>query len=136
MAVGYSGKSLFDKLGIKEGFRIFIQNPPNNYIDLLGEKIDEVILSDDLVGPIDFIHFFVKTGKELETGLPELKNALSYNGMIWVSWPKKISKGKTDLNDNIVRSIGLLNNLVDVKVCAVDEIWSGLKFVYRLKDRK
>ena len=136
MAVGYSGKSLFDKLGIKEGFRIFIQNPPNNYIDLLGEKIDEVILSDDLVGPIDFIHFFVKTRKELETGLPELKNALSYNGMIWVSWPKKISKGKTDLNDNIVRSIGLLNNLVDVKVCAVDEIWSGLKFVYRLKDRK
>lgn len=136
MAIGYSKKSLPDKLGMKEGFRVFIQNPPQNYFNLLGKKINEVILLDNLTGPIDFIHFFVKTRKELETGFPNLKKELSYKGMIWVSWPKKISKVKTDLNDNVERNIGLMNELVDVKVCSVDEIWSALKFVYRLKDRK
>ena len=74
--------------------------------------------------------------EELGKILPQLKSLLNKNGMLWISWPKKASKVMTDLDENVVRDIGLQNGLVDVKVCAVDEIWSGLKFVYRLKDRK
>ncbi len=90
----------------------------------------------ELNGPVDYIHLFTKSKDELQTQFPILKAALAQNGLLWISWPKKASKVTTDLNENIVREIGLQNGLVDIKVCAVDEIWSGLKFVYRLKDRK
>lgn len=89
-----------------------------------------------LRGPIDFIHFFTRAAAELESRFPQLKAALAFDGMLWVSWPKKASKVNSDLDENVVREVGLRNGLVDVKVAAVDEVWSGLKFVYRLEDRQ
>jgi len=122
---GYSGKPLLQKLGIKAGMKIHVVNAPQDY---------PVIVTGTGV-PYDFIHFFSKERRELLKKFPELKKKLSQSGMLWISWPKGASKMPTDLSDNVVREIGLANGLVDVKVCAVDEIWSGLKFVYRLKDR-
>lgn len=84
---------------------------------------------------LDFVHIFVKTKKEFEKGFLASKKSMSINAMLWVSWPKRSSKVATDLDENIIRDFGLMNGLVDVKVCAVDEVWSGLKFVYRLEDR-
>ena len=85
---------------------------------------------------MDLVQFFTTERTELEAQFPSLKQAIAYDGSLWISWPKKASKVKTDLNENVIREIGLDNGLVDVKVCAVDEIWSGLKFVFRVEDRK
>jgi hypothetical protein len=85
--------------------------------------------------PYDFIHLFAKSVKELERFLPECKEALKKDGMLWISWYKKSSGKNTDLTESGVRDAGLAIGLVDVKICAVNEDWSGLKFVYRLKDR-
>ena len=90
----------------------------------------------ELEGPLDFIHFFTRKREDLEEGFPRLKRELSQKGMLWVSWPKGSSRVETDLDENVVREVGLKNGLVDVKICAVDETWSGMKFVYRLRDRK
>ncbi len=121
---GYSGTPLLQKLGIKAGMGTHLVNAPADYP-----------LREAGTAPYDFIHFFTKEKKELLKKFPELKKKLSHSGMLWISWPKGASKVPTDLNDNVVREIGLAKGLVDVKVCAVDELWSGLKFVYRLKDR-
>jgi len=86
-------------------------------------------------GTLDFAMLFVRRASELKKGFPRLRDRLASNGVLWVSWPKKTSGVETDLSDNVVRAMGLEAGLVDVKVCAVDEIWSGLKFVRRLKDR-
>ena len=86
-------------------------------------------------GALDFAMLFVRRASELKKGFPRLRDRLESNGVLWVAWPKKASGVETDLSDNIVRVIGLDLGLVDVKVCAVDEVWSGLKFVRRLKDR-
>ncbi len=136
MTAGYSKKLLIDKLGIKEASKIIILTPPPNYGKVLGRLPEKVIVTEELKGPLDFIHFFTKKREELEITFPKLKQALSQKGILWVSWPKGSSKIETDLNENVIREIGLKNGLIDVKVCAVDEIWSGLKFVYRLEDRK
>lgn len=136
MPGGYSKKSLVEKLGIKEGFKVTILNSPANYNHTLGKLPENVAVIKNLSKRLDFIQFFTKESKELRSKFPTLKKALSQNGILWISWPKGSSKVKTDLNENIVRKIGLGNGLVDVKIAAVDEIWSGLKFVYRLKDRK
>ena len=133
---GYSKKSLVHKLGIKVGSRVLFLNPPQNYRDVLGDLPEDVALGDDLFGPLDFIQIFVRERAELARIFPELKQNLAYDGMLWVSWPKRVSKVPIDLKEDVVREIGLSNGLVDVKVSAIDEIWSGLKFVYRLKDRK
>lgn len=133
---GYSKRSLADKLGIKEGLRTFLLNPPEAYSTMIGERLAGVLLSKKLQGPVDFIHFFTKEKKELEKQFPMLTKALSDHGALWISWPKGSSKAATDLNENVVREVGLANGLVDTKVCAVDEVWSGLKFVRRVKDRK
>jgi hypothetical protein len=136
MTFGYSKKPLMEKLGIREGYKIIILNSPKNYSDALGELPKNVIVTDKLKGPLDFIHFFARKREELETKFPILKHELSQNGILWISWPKISSKIETNLNENLVREIGLKNGLVDVKISAIDEVWSGLKFVYRLKDRK
>jgi len=136
MSAGYSKTPLVKKLGIKPGFNIYFANPPDNLQTLLGELPENVTLLNKLKGPVNYIHLFTKSKEELQTQFPILKEALMQNGLLWISWPKKASKVTTDLDENIVRGIGLRNGLVDVKVCAVDESWSGLKFVYRLKDRK
>lgn len=136
MSAGYSKKSLVEKLGIKEGLKVAILNSPASYNHILGKLPKNVAVTKNLGERLDFIQFFTKESKELQRKFPSLKRALSQKGILWISWPKGSSKVKTDLNENIVREIGLENGLVDVKIAAVDEIWSGLKFVYRLKDRK
>src|SRR5271169_4455917 len=136
MAAGYSKRSLVDKLGIKDGEKVAILSSPANYSATLGPLPKKVVAVKKLQAGIDFIHFFSKQRHELETKFASLKQALAQDGILWISWPKGASGVATDLTENIVREIGLRNGLVDIKVCAVDETWSGLKFVYRLKDRK
>ena len=135
MPAGYSKKSLVEKLGIKEGSKVAILNPPKNYSATLGPLPNNVALASKLPARADFIHFFTRERRDLEGAFANLKRALAPDGMLWISWPKGASKIAADLNENIVREIGLAHGLVDIKVCAVDETWSGLKFVYRLKDR-
>ena len=132
---GYSGKPLIIKLGIKPGFTICLINPPDNYFRILGELPKRVNIKKKLSGESDFIHFFTGNKKQYISKIPTLKKHFAKNGMLWISWPKKSSKIPTDLNENIIRACALENGLVDVKVCAIDKNWSGLKLVYRLKDR-
>jgi hypothetical protein len=131
---GYSGTPLEKKLGIKPEFDVAFVNAPENFVKQLdlppGVKLKSISRSKDL----DFIHVFVKNQNALTTAF-EYSRKMKPNGMLWVSWPKKTSGVPTDVNENLVREVGLAAGLVDVKICAVDEIWSGLKFVYRLKDR-
>lgn len=133
---GYSPNPLLKKLGIKENYRIQIFNEPENYWDDLG-PLPEGVEGVEQEGQedVDFIHFFTKSADEMKERLPTLKASLKKTGMLWISWPKKASKVPTDMGDMIVRNTGLDAGLVDVKVCAVDEVWSGLKFMYRVKDR-
>lgn len=132
---GYSGKPLADKLGIKEGFKVSIVNPPPGYKSVLGHLPSRVRVTKPTEGQLDFIQIFSRQRSTLEQEIPALRMQMASNGMMWVSWPKGSAKVATDLNENIVREIALANGLVDVKVCAVDETWSGLKLVIRLKDR-
>jgi hypothetical protein len=134
-SAGYSGTHLVKKLGIKAGQKIAFLNQSQGYQKSLEPLPTDLSISDTLGKDLDFIHFFVKEMVHLEKNLPELKNALTYNGTLWISWPKKASKVETDLDGNAVRELGLAIGLVDVKVAAIDEIWSGLKFVYRQEDR-
>jgi hypothetical protein len=133
---GYSKRILIEKLGIKAGSKIIFLNTPENYPDLLGKLPPNTIVLEKLEEQLDFIHLFATEKRELENIFSKIKRALSETGMLWVSWPKRASKVETDLTEDVVREVGIENNLVDVKVCAIDEIWSGLKFVYRVKDRK
>lgn len=124
------------KLGIKRSFVVAVVDPPENYRDLLGVLPDDVSIRDARGGPFDLIHIFATKKKALETRLKLLKEKIARDGMIWISWPKKSSKIQTDLNENAVRELALDAGLVDTKVCAIDETWSGLKLVMWLKDRK
>ena len=135
MGAGYSKRSLIDKLGIKSGWRVALIDPPRNYDATLGQLPDGVVRCTEVSEPIEFIQVFVTDQQDLRAQFDQLKAGLLPAGMLWVSWPKRSSGVVTDLDENVIRSIGLEHGLVDVKVCAVDEIWSGLKFVYRLKDR-
>ena len=135
MPAGYSGTPLGKKLGIKPGFRILLEDQPEYYFNLFDDLPEITLIEDDSSEEIDFIHFFVKEIAVLEARFDVLKGRLHKNGMMWISWPKKASKVPTTVDDGIVRATGLQKGLVDVKVCAVDEVWSGLKFVYRVKDR-
>lgn len=136
MPAGYSKRTLVDKLGVKKGARVHIANPPAGYARTLGALPGGAVAVAQLSVPCDFIQYFTSERAKLKAEFPELKKNLAQDGILWVSWPKGSSKKATDLNENVVREIGLAAGLVDVKVCAVDEVWSGLKFVYRLKDRK
>jgi KaiC/GvpD/RAD55 family RecA-like ATPase len=129
-ATGYSGTPLLKKLGIKEGASVAIVGAPDSYAKVLGVKA-----ATELKPELDFIQFFTKSRAELEKQLPKLRKSIKQDGMIWISWPKKSSKVPTDLTENIIRDTALALKLVDVKVCAVDETWSGLKLVIPLKDR-
>jgi len=134
LPAGYSKRTLTEKLGIKEHTKIIFLNAPSGYTRIL-ELPKDIILTKNLSGPLDFIQFFAQEKKELETSIGDLKQELSRKGTLWISWPKRSSKIETDLSESSVREIGLKSGLVDIKVCAVDETWSGLKFVYRKKDR-
>ena len=135
MSAGYSGRPLAQKLGIKKGDVLALSNAPDGYDRLLGRLPDGAVVAREPEGPLDFIQLFSTERATLERELPRLKAMLKLDGMIWVSWPKASSRRQTDLSDRVVREIGLKNGLVDVKVCAIDDSWSALKFVRRLKDR-
>jgi hypothetical protein len=132
---GYSGTPLAKKLGIKEGSRIALVNAPADFESELGELPDNVQFIKRAAKSLDIILFFVLTEQMLMRDFAKLAARLTPNGMLWIAWPKKSSGVATDLSEPRVQRIGLDAGLVDVKVCAIDETWSGLKFVYRLKDR-
>jgi Protein of unknown function (DUF3052) len=131
---GYSGTPLPKKLGIKENFRVTFVGLPADVRAELREGLPACSVSKS--GPLDFAMVFVKKQVELTQEFARLAKQLAPDGMLWVSWPKKASGVATDMNENDVRRIGLEAGLVDVKVCAVSDVWSGLKFVRRVKDRK
>jgi hypothetical protein len=134
---GYSGTPLVKKLGFKEGFRVGFVDPPTGFQRELGPLPTDVKITVGLLTtPLDLILLFADSQQTLKKKFPILARKLAENGMLWIAWPKKASGVATDLSDNSVRQIGLDAGLVDVKVCAVNDTWSGLKFVYRLKDRK
>ena len=132
---GYSSTPLAKKLGIKEGSRIGLVNEPKGFQSELGKLPDKAEFVARLTNSLDIILFFVLTERELARNFSKLAKKLVANGMIWIAWPKKSSGVTTDLSFENVQRIGLDAGLVDVKICAIDDTWSGLKFVYRLKDR-
>ena len=132
---GYSGRPLADKLGIKPGTRIAILNAPRGYRATLGSLPPGVVVASAARGTFPFIHFFTRSRSLLQTKLGMLLNALEPDGALWISWPKKASGVATDMTEDVVREIALPTGLVDVKVAAVDEVWSGLKLVRRLRNR-
>jgi len=132
---GYSGTPLVKKLGIRESAVLYLYRPPENYFDWVLPVPSNVKVKTRLTGPFDFIHIFVKSNEDFQREFARCQKHLGKDGMLWVSWPKKSSKMSSDLDENKIRNYGLEMGLVDVKVCAVSEIWSGLKFVWRLADR-
>jgi hypothetical protein len=132
---GYSDTPLAKKLGIKPGFVVCLINAPGDYFGLLADIPPDLTFSNDPAVKKDFIHFFTKSKDEYIQYLPKLKQQLKPNGKIWASWPKRASKVTTDITEDIIRNYAIETGLVDIKVCAVDEIWSGLKLVIPVKDR-
>lgn len=133
MQSGYSGTPLLKKLGIKEDMKVLLIGEPKEYLDLLAYDIsDQLCQQKDTP---DLIHLFVKTNKEFETEMKRIKKNMKPTTMIWVSWYKKSAGIPTDVTEDVIRNYALQNNLVDVKVCAVSEIWSGLKLVVPLAKR-
>jgi len=133
---GYSGTPLIKKLGIKEQFNVALVGAPTDFLDALGPLPNGVKILSKPKAPLDFVMIFVKSRTILENTFRQFATMLKPTGMIWVAWPKKASGVPTDLTFDPVQKIGLSAGLVDVKICAVDDVWSGLKFVIRVKDRK
>ena len=132
---GYSGTPLAKKLGIKEGFRVMFANAPEGFQKELGKLPPGVQTDAKGNKPFNLIVLFLNSERKLQTQFAKYAGKIARDGMLWVAWPKKSSGVVTDLSFDNVQQIGLHAGLVDVKICAVNEIWSGLKFVYRLKDR-
>jgi len=133
---GYSGTPLPQKLGIKPGLTVVTINAPANYRRLLGQLPDHVNFSNRVTANSMFAHLFTSKRNELQRRLSILRNKLSDNGAVWVSWPKKSSGISTDVTEDVIREIALPLGFVDIKVCAVDETWSGLKLMIRRENRK
>ncbi|MHC2337605.1 DUF3052 domain-containing protein [Bradyrhizobium sp. USDA 4454] len=132
---GYSGKPIVQKLGLKPGFCIFVDGLSVPYSDIVGQLPADVRIVKTARAPLDVVHLFAAEARGLATKLERYREAIAPDGMIWVSWPKKSSGLVTDLTDIAVRKAGLASGLVDIKVCAVDATWSGLKFVIPVKER-
>jgi hypothetical protein len=135
LTAGYSGTPLWKKLGLKSAMRVVALNPPDGFDKLLSGAPGDLIRLARLA-EFDFALAFVDSGRALAGALAKLEPRLAANGMIWMAWPKKASGVATDVDENGVRRVGLALGLVDVKVCAIDATWSGLKFVRRLRDRR
>ena len=135
MTVGYSGTPLAKKLSLKDGLRMWSEGMPASVREEIEAEDVQLRLLDDLGPPIDAAHVFVTQRADLEARLNQLLPLLDPAGMIWVSWPKKASKVPTDITEDVIRKVALPMGLVDVKVCAVDAIWSGLKLVIRRQNR-
>ncbi|WP_281955042.1 hypothetical protein [Pseudophaeobacter arcticus] len=132
---GYSGTPLAKKLGIKDGYACYFLHTPDYYFNLFEVMPNIEAIEKPKPGSIDFAHVFLMSQADMKAAIPAVKTYLKKTGILWLSWPKKAAKLDTDLDGNIIRSYGLGIGLVDVKVAAVDDIWSGLKFMYRVKDR-
>jgi len=133
---GYSGMPLPQKLGIKPGLMVVTINAPANYRRLLGQIPDGVTFSERLKSGSSFVHLFTSRRSEMQKKMSILRDKISDNGAIWVSWPKKSSGISTDVTEDVIREIALPLGFVDIKVCAVDETWSGLKLMIRRENRK
>jgi hypothetical protein len=133
---GYSGTPLVQKLGIKPDLTVVTINAPTNYRGLLGTIPEGVTFSDRLKSGSSFVHLFIKNRSELEKRLPVLREKVADTGTVWVSWPKKSSGVPTDVAEDVIRAVALPLGFVDVKVCAIDETWSGLKLMVRRVNRK
>lgn len=128
---GYSGTPLPKKLGMKPGYSVVLLNAPHGYRKILGDVPHGVKFASSIASGHNLIQFFTTVRKELEKELPRLAKKIAQDGMIWVSWPKKAAKVATDITEDVIRAVVLPIGLVDVKVCAVDQTWSGLKLVIR-----
>ncbi len=132
---GYSGTPLATKLGIKEGHRLAFPGAPQGFRALLGELPSGAEVRERARGPLDVIVFFTKSSTELRHRLPALRRAMDPAAGLWIAWPKRASGVETDMTEDVARDLGYANTLVDNKVCAIDETWSGLRLVIRLRDR-
>jgi hypothetical protein len=132
---GYSETPLPQKLGIKTGMRLFVINAPKNYRMLLGKLPDAVAFANRPGRGAQFVHLFITRRNELEKRLPQLRKQLADDGTLWISWPKKAAGMESNVTEDVIRTVALPLGLVDVKVCAVDELWSGLKLMIRRKER-
>jgi len=135
---GYSGTPLPKKLGLKPGHRVRFASAPPEFAAALGElprPLEMVDPEDDTASALDLVVFFTTSADELRARFDALAASLASAGMLWVAWPKKASRVPTDVTEDVVRAIALERGLVDVKVCAIDAVWSALKLVRRLKDR-
>src|SRR6202171_4020737 len=128
---GYSGTPLARKLGITEGRTILLSHAPKNYLQLVAPLPDGVTIVSRLTDDTDIVHLFTTKRSELARALRSLRSTLRQDGAVWVSWPKKSAKVPTDITEDTIRDVALPIGFVDVKVCAVDEVWSGLKLVIR-----
>jgi DUF3052 family protein len=128
---GYSGTPLAKKLGIKSGSRVFLSKAPKNYTSLVAPLPDGVRMAARISATTDLVHLFVTSRNDLERTLRSMLTQLRNDAPIWVSWPKKSSGVPTDITEDTIRAVALPMGLVDVKVCAVDDVWSGLKLVVR-----
>ena len=135
MAAGYSNTPTAKKLGLKDGHRICVLNAPKKYADLIGRLPKDVALTDRLNQPADVVHVFVMKQADLTSRIQLMRKAIAPDGAVWVSWPKKASKVPTDVTEDTIRSLALASGLVDVKVCAIDDVWSGLKLVIPVAQR-
>ena len=136
MTAGYSGTPLPKKLGIKEGARLALVSAPDGFIDTtLAPLPDQVEVRSRARGPLDVIVFFTKSRADLERRFAKLAAALQPAGALWIAWPKRSSGESTDLTEDVLREVGLPQGLVDTKVCAIDDTWSGLRFVIRKENR-
>lgn len=133
---GYSGTPLEKKLGLKSGFKIRLINQPHYYFNLFENLPENLIILDDTTIPKDFIHCFTSSSEDLIKNIVPLRKEIVSNGTIWISWHKKSSKIESDVTEDFIRILALANGLVDVKVCAIDDIWSGLKLVIPVKLRQ
>jgi hypothetical protein len=132
---GYSRTPLARKLGIKEGHRVAFPLAPAGFDRLIGDLPEGVTVKSRATGPLDVIVFFTRSRAELERRLPSLRRAMDTAAGLWIAWPKRASGVETDMTEDVAREVGLANRLVDNKVCAIDETWSGLRLVIRLRDR-
>ena len=134
--IGYSAAPLAKKLGIKEGYLLRLINAPPHYLSLFEDWPQNVSIENSTIPKKDFIHFLTAESAQLFAKLPLLKEEIRQAGAVWVSWPKKAAKVPTDITEDVIRDFAIRIGLVDVKVCAVDAVWSGLKLIIPIRHRK
>jgi hypothetical protein len=132
---GYSGTPLAKKLGINAGSKVFADGAPADYTSLLAPLPDGVAFVNKLTTSVNVVHLFTKSSSALDAKLRRWRDAIRSDAAIWISWPKKASKVPTDITEDVIRHVALPMGFVDVKVCAVDDTWSGLKLVIRKEQR-